>query len=181
MLLRKFQTLLLRVRANRALARARESTQAALAAAPRNAKVLVVCHGNIYRSPLVATRLRELMGPSRVIAQGGFHAKGDRPSPAPHVAMSATLGVDLRSHRSRVLESADYSADLIVLMDRRNWVNLKRSGADERKFVWLGALAQGEGGEVEIPDPYGLDAAAAEAIVKRLLVASEALAGRLTS
>jgi hypothetical protein len=34
---------------------------------------------------------------------------------------------------------------------------------------------------VEIPDPYGLDAAAAEAIVKRLLVASEALARRLNS
>jgi protein-tyrosine-phosphatase len=92
--------------------------------------------------------------------------------------MSATLGVDLRSHRSRVLDSADYAADLIVLMDRRNWVNLRRAGADERKFVWLGALADGA---VEIPDPYGLDAAAAEAIVKRLLAASEALAARLTS
>ena len=178
MLLRKFQTLMLRLGANRALARARESTQAAIGAAPRDARVLVVCHGNIYRSPLVATRLRELLGPDRVITQGGFHAKGDRPSPAPHVAMSATLGVDLRSHRSRVLDSADYAADLIVLMDRRNWVNLRRAGADERKFVWLGALAEGD---VEIPDPYGLDAAAAEAIVKRLLVASEALAGRLTS
>lgn len=178
MLLRKFQTMMLRMGANRALSRARESTRAAIAAAPRDAKLLVVCHGNIYRSPLVATRLRELLGPARVITQGGFHAKGDRPSPAAHVAMAATLGVDLRSHRSRVLDESDYSADLIVLMDRRNWVNLRRSGADERKFVWLGALAEGE---VEILDPYGLDAAAAEAIVERLLVATDALAGRLTS
>ncbi len=178
MLLRKFQTLMLRLGANRALARARETTSAALAAAPRDARVLVVCHGNIYRSPLVATRLRELLGSGRVITQGGFHAKGDRPSPAPHVVMSATFGVDLRAHRSRVLESGDYAADLIVLMDRRNWVNLKRAGADERKFVWLGALAEGE---VEIPDPYGLDATAAESIIKRLLAASEALARRLTS
>jgi len=177
MLLRKFQTLMLRFGANRALARARETTEEALAAAPRGAKVLVVCHGNIYRSPLVATRLRELLGAGRVVTQGGFHAKGDRPSPAPHVAMSATLGVDLRSHRSRVLESGDYAADLIVLMDRRNWVNLRRAGADERKFVWVGALGQGE---IEIPDPYGLDAAKAEAIVKRLIAATDELAKRLS-
>jgi protein-tyrosine-phosphatase len=178
MLLRKFQTLLLRVGANRALSRSRDSTSAALAAAPPQAKLLVICHGNIYRSPLVAARLRELLGPDRVITQGGFHAKGDRPSPASHVAMSASFGVDLRGHRSRVLAGDDYAgADLIVLMDRRNWVNLKRSGADESRFVWLGALAPGD---VEIPDPYGLDPAAAKAIVKRLLDASRELARKLT-
>jgi protein-tyrosine-phosphatase len=178
MLLRKFQTLMLRLGANRALARARATTAAALASAPPGARVLVVCHGNIYRSPLVAAHLRALLGDSRVITQGGFHSKGDRPSPAPHVAMSATWGVDLRSHRSRVLESGDYAADLIVLMDRRNWVNLRRAGADERKFVWLGALTDGE---VEIADPYGLDAGQAESIVKRLIASTEALAKRLSA
>src|SRR5688572_5631269 len=100
MLRRKFQTLLLRLGARRALGRARETSSAALAAAPAGAKLLVVCHGNIYRSPLVATRLREKLGAQRVITQGGFHAKGERPSPEAHVKMSADHGVDLSRHRS---------------------------------------------------------------------------------
>jgi protein-tyrosine phosphatase len=177
MLLRKFRTLMLRLAANRALRAARDTTARALASAPRPARVLVVCHGNIYRSPLVATRLREKLGSARAITQGGFHSRGDRPSPEAHVRMSAGQGVDLSAHRSRVLEPGDFTAaDLIVLMDRRNWVNLKREGADERKFVWLGALAPGE---VEIPDPYGLEAAQAERIVGRLIATTDALAQRL--
>jgi protein-tyrosine-phosphatase len=176
-LLRKFKTLMLRFGANRALGRARETTDAVIAQAPREARILVVCHGNIYRSPLVATRLRELLGAQRVIVSAGFHPKGDRPSPEGHVAMSAAHGVDLSKHRSRVVDGGDLAnADLIVLMDRRNWVNLRRAGADEKKYVWLGALMAGD---VEIPDPYGLDAPAAERIVMRLVAATDALASRL--
>ncbi|HEU4780895.1 MAG TPA: hypothetical protein VFS58_13515 [Steroidobacteraceae bacterium] len=178
MLLRKFKTFLLRLGAKRALRDARAVSVRALAAhGGPGAKVLVVCHGNIYRSPLVAVRLRELLGPGRVISSAGFHPKGERPSPAAHINMSARLGVDLSQHRSRVVSDADFAgADLIVLMDRRNWVSLKRAEADESKFVWLGAMGPNP---MEIPDPYEMDAAAAEAVVMRLLLCTDELAKRL--
>jgi protein-tyrosine-phosphatase len=177
MLLRKFKTFLLRLGAKRALRDARASSVRALAAhGGSSARVLVVCHGNIYRSPLVAVRLRELL-PGRVINSAGFHPKGDRPSPPEHLEMSARLGVDLSQHRSRVVSDEDFAAaDLIVLMDRRNWVSLQRANADETKYVWLGAMGPNP---MEIPDPYGLDAAAAEVIVNRLLLCTEELAKRL--
>jgi len=178
MLIRKFKTFLLRLGAKRALRDARSSTVRALAAhGGPNAKVLVVCHGNIYRSPLVAARLRELLGPGRVITSAGFHPKGDRPSPQAHIDMSGRFGVDLSQHRSRVVSEADFAAaDLIVFMDRRNWVSLKRAEADESKFVWLGAMGPNP---MEIPDPYEMDPVAAEAIVERLLLCTEELAKRL--
>jgi hypothetical protein len=103
MLLRKFKTFLLRLGAKRALRDARSSSVRALAAhGGADSRILVVCHGNIYRSPLVAVRLRELLGPARVISSAGFHPKGDRPSPAEHIEMSAGFGVDLRAHAGRV-------------------------------------------------------------------------------
>jgi protein-tyrosine phosphatase len=178
MLLRKFKTFLLRIGAKRALRDARASSVRALALhGGPTARILVVCHGNIYRSPLVAARLGELLGPGRVIVSAGFHPVGDRPSPDAHIDMSRRLGVDLTQHRSRVVADADFAAaDLIVLMDQRNWVSLKRAEADESKFVWLGAMGPNP---MEIPDPYGLDAAAAEAIVMRLLLCTEELAKRL--
>jgi len=178
MLYRKFKTFLLRLGAKRALRDARTSSVRALAAhGGPTAKILVVCHGNIYRSPLVAVRLRELLGAGREITSAGFHPKGDRPSPEAHIKMSARLGVDLRQHRSRVVSDADLAAaDLIVLMDQRNWVSLERAEADKSKFVWLGAMGPNP---MEIPDPYEMDEAAAEAIVKRLLLCTDELAKRL--
>lgn len=178
MLLRKFKTFLLRLGAKRALRDARASSVRALAThGGPSARVLVLCHGNIYRSPLVAVRLRELLGPGRVITSAGFHPKGDRPSPPEHIDMSARLGVDLSQHRSRVVTAEDFAAaDLIVLMDRRNWVSLQRAGADESKYVWLGAMGPNP---MEIPDPYEMDAAAAETIVMRLLLCTDELAKRL--
>jgi protein-tyrosine phosphatase len=178
MLIRKFKTFLLRLGATRALRDARSSSVRALAEhGGPDSKILVVCHGNIYRSPLVAVRLRELLGSGRVITSAGFHPKGDRPSPDSHIKMSAGFGVDLSEHRSRVVSDADFAAaDLIVLMDQRNWVSLKRAEADESKFLWLGAMGPNP---MEIPDPYELDEAAAEAIVKRLLLCTAELAKRL--
>ena len=178
MLLRKFKTFLLRLGAKRALRDARTSSVRALAKhGGPEARVLVVCHGNIYRSPLVAVRLRELLGAGRVITSAGFHPIGDRPSPDAHIEMSGRLGVDLSQHRSRVVSAADFAAaDLIVLMDQRNWVSLVRAEADKSRFVWLGAMGPNP---MEIPDPYEMDAAAAEAIVKRLLLCTEELAKRL--
>jgi protein-tyrosine-phosphatase len=87
--------------------------------------------------------------------------------------MARQRGVDLSRHASTVIENSDLRwADIVVLMDRRNWMSLRRMGAEPNKLVWLGAFAPGP---VEIEDPYQLDDAAASALLDRLLVSAGGL------
>jgi protein-tyrosine phosphatase len=159
-----------------ALRAARAATASNLA--PRRIeRVLVICHGNIYRSPFVAELLRSSQTGVDQIRSAGFHLKVGRQAPARHQAMSRDLGVSLEQHRSCLVSGADLQwADIIVLMDRYNWVRLTRLGADPRKLVWIGALTDGS---VEIPDPYHLDDQQARAVLERLKACTEALARRM--
>ncbi|MGH9041744.1 MAG: hypothetical protein ACRDZ3_16115 [Acidimicrobiia bacterium] len=81
--------------------------------------ILVVCTGNICRSPvgavLLAARLEEL-GVSAHVHSAGFASPG-RPVPDHGLAVMAARGFDTSSHRSRRL-SAELArpADLIVAM-----------------------------------------------------------------
>jgi len=137
-------------------------------------RVLVICHGNIYRSAFVEHYLRSLVGSEIEIRSGGFHPVGGRSSPDRHVEYSRSYGVDLSNHRSSTLRTEDLEwADLLVLMDRKNWVRLTQMGADPEKLIWLGALAPGS---VEIQDPYEMDDAALCALIKKLQVRTRQLA-----
>lgn len=163
-----------RWRCHRAVVSARRDSLAHLAARPIR-RVLVVCYGNIYRSPFVAAYLQQVCGDGLEIRSGGFYARPGRASPARHVNMSRTRGVDLSRHVSVVVAPADLAwADLIVLMDRHNWQALQLAGAPADRLVWLGAM---DGGPVEIPDPYALDEQAAREVLDRL----EECAARLTA
>ena len=137
---------------------------------------MVVCYGNIYRSPYVAELLRERLANSVQVRSSGFHTIVDRPSPPAHVQMSGRAGVSLVRHRSSRLNSDDLAwADAIVVMDRYNWRDLRRMGADPGRLIWLGSL---DGGG-EIPDPYGLPLQEAERIMQRAHRCSEALAAMI--
>ena len=122
-----------------ALTAARHS-KAALAARPLR-KLLVICYGNIYRSPYAAVLLGYLLGAEWQVHSTGIHRVPGRPSPPAHVARSLQSGVDLRNHRSSTICAADLDwADAIVLMDRHNWQALCQLGADPERLIWLGAL-----------------------------------------
>jgi len=88
-------------------------------ALPRS--VLIVCHGNVCRSPYAAARLRKLL-PAALAAKIHVESAGflrpDRPPPVAAVVVAEARGVDLSEHRSRMLGSRDVSAaDLILVMD----------------------------------------------------------------
>lgn len=154
-----------RWRCHRAVAAARRDTLANLAARPAR-RVLVVCYGNICRSPFVAAYLRQACGDGLEVRSGGFHARPGRPSPERHILMGRAHGVDLSGHRSLVLGPADLAwADVIVLMDRHNWQALQLVAAPADRLVWLGVM---DDGPVEILDPYALDDQAAQAVLSRL-------------
>jgi protein-tyrosine phosphatase len=154
-----------------ALGAVRHSRAVLDAGAP--AKLVVVCYGNIYRSPYAARLLGDRLGPAFQVRSTGFHAAADRPSLPAHVEMSLKSGVDLRAHRSTIITLDDIQwADAIVLMDRHNWQALRQRGADPARLIWLGAF---DGGG-EIPDPYGLSSDDALRIMHRVHRCTEALA-----
>jgi protein-tyrosine phosphatase len=175
MLGRVLKAIRTRLAVRRAMASARDDNARALAKPIR--RVLVMCYGNIYRSPFVAESLRQALPGALEVRSAGFHAKIGRPSPEAHVRMSQSVGVDLSSHRSSLVSADDLAwADLIVIMDRHNWARLRDLQAPADKLLWLGGLMPGD---VEIPDPYGLSPEAARAVVDRLAACTTSLAGSL--
>lgn len=137
---------------------------------------MVVCYGNIYRSPYAARLLGDRLGSAYEVRSTGFHRVADRPSPPAHVEMSLQSGVDLRAHRSTIMTVDDIQwADAIVLMDRHNWQALRKLGADPGKLIWLGAL---DGG-AEIADPYGKPEEDARRLMHRVHRCTEALAAAI--
>ncbi|HWH02182.1 MAG TPA: hypothetical protein VN674_00720 [Gemmatimonadales bacterium] len=89
---------------------------------PAPATVLIMCHGNICRSPYAAHRLRELLaraGRAGTAESAGFIGP-DRPSPGNAIATAASRGIDLKPHRSRLVSKQLIdSAQLIVVMEAR--------------------------------------------------------------
>jgi protein-tyrosine phosphatase len=161
-----------RVRALVAVWTARGSTRANLERSVAR-RILVLCYGNIYRSPFVAKLLANRLDPRTEVRSAGFHAVARRPSPARHVTMCRKYGVALDDHRSAVATADDVAwADLIVLMDRHNWLMSMRLGAKPEQIVWLGALIPGP---VDIADPYQLTDEQAAHVIARLQAGSEVL------
>lgn len=84
-------------------------------------RVLVVCHGNICRSPYAAARLRRSVAceglDDSYITSAGFIGPG-RPPPDAALTVAKNRGLDLSNHRSEVLAPAVVSqAELILVMD----------------------------------------------------------------
>jgi low molecular weight protein-tyrosine phosphatase len=111
---------------------------------PRPQSVLVLCYGNLYRSPYAAALLRRALTPlpdEIRVDSAGFIGPGRRCPPAA-VELGAAQGVDLSGHRSRLVTQHDVRvADLIVVMDgvqrRALRVQFGRAG---RSVVTLGDL-----------------------------------------
>lgn len=176
MIARLYQALRRRVRAGKALAGARESSLARIKQGGIK-RVLVVCYGNIYRSPFAGTALRQALPAEIEVRSSGFHKVAGRSSPDRHIAMSRDRNIDLSAHRSSRISIDDVRwADIVVLMDRHNWNALDNLGAEHSKLVWLGAFGPGE---LEIADPYELDDAHAQRVLDQLEQTSRELATRL--
>jgi len=123
-------------------------------------RVLVLCYGNICRSPVVAGLLQTCARDVE-IASAGFHAQAQRRVPLGWAkVVEQTLGLQLGGHRSRVVDATLIEwADLIIVMDAENWRALARSCPQAiPKAVLLGVAAARRGArQTEIADPYSLD------------------------
>ena len=163
------------IRQRPVLKNARKNTEK-LISTTKPKKLLILCYGNIYRSPFVAGYLNgKLTNREIIIRSAGTYPKSGRASPEQHIIMSRKFGVELGEHRSTIAdkELLDW-ADWIVIMDIRNWEELEIYGDKVRnKIVWLGALLGKN--KIEIQDPYGKDKVEVEGILKKLQVCSDKL------
>ena len=136
--------------------RRRAAHQTLKGRAPRS--ILVLCHGNLCRSPFAAALLRQALGAHSVRVESAGFVAPNRPAPPEAVAAAARRGVDLSDHRSRLLTpDLARSAELIVVMDPVQQREVReRFGRLARDLIVLGDLdpAPPEGGPARtIRDP----------------------------
>lgn len=120
----------------------RRRAREALRQRPTPAAVLVVCHGNICRSPFGAARLARDVARAGVRVESAGFIGPNRPCPPEAKVAAARRSVDLSAHRSQLL-TADLvrSADLIVVMDPTQSQGVcERFGRLPRDVLVLGDL-----------------------------------------
>jgi protein-tyrosine phosphatase len=125
-------------------------------------KILMVCLGNICRSPLADGLLRHKVqreGISATVDSAGtanYHVGGPPDERMTETAMNN--GIDISYLRARQFEVPDFdNFDLIYVMDQSNYSNVTRLARNENDInkVKLILLELGESERIsEVPDPY---------------------------
>jgi len=122
-------------------------------------RILLVCTGNICRSPLAEALLRRTLeerGVAGVSAtSAGTGAWDGAPASEGAYLVGLERGLDLSGHRARLLtRELVEEADLILTMARHHRARVDELGGEGRVFV-LGEYGGREGDEAEVSDPFG--------------------------
>lgn len=125
----------------------------------KKTKVLMVCLGNICRSPLAEGLLKAKVNPDHVFVDsagtGDYHV-GDHPDPR-SIAVAKKNGLDITNQLGRQFSERDFdNFDYIYVMDNSNYdnvVKLARNEQDQQKvFLILDKIFPNE--DAPVPDPY---------------------------
>ncbi|UGU16267.1 low molecular weight phosphotyrosine protein phosphatase [Sinomicrobium kalidii] len=122
-------------------------------------KILMVCLGNICRSPLAEGILRSKMSGETVTVDSAGTADyhiGEAPDPR-SVAIARKHNIDISNQLGRKFQVSDFDEfDHIYVMDNSNYNNvigMARSAEDEQKTDLILNLAY-PGENMDVPDPY---------------------------
>jgi protein-tyrosine-phosphatase len=125
------------------------------------ASVLIVCWGNIIRSPFAAHLVRQAVSRTGAVSvmSAGLEAEAGKPAHAVALEMASARQIDLRSHTASPLTAELVAqSDVIFVMDVAQLVSLRRRFPDAaaRTFL-LSCLAPAV--PLEVADPVDGDAA----------------------
>lgn len=122
-------------------------------------KILMVCLGNICRSPLAEGILKSKLPKDKFLVDsagtGGYHI-GKQPDKR-SITTAKKNGIDITSQRARQFSSNDFqNFDYIFVMDTSNYKDVislaKNEGEKEKVELILNHLFPGD--NVDVPDPY---------------------------
>jgi protein-tyrosine phosphatase len=115
--------------------------------------LLVVCVGNVCRSPMAECLLRDRLGePATIVGSAGLAALAGQPIDPCAESVLGAHGLSAGPHVARQLEESMIdAADLVLVMEKAQIlsVHMLAPGAVGKTFLlgkWLGA--------VDIPDPF---------------------------
>ena len=114
-------------------------------------KILVVCVGNICRSPTAAFMLQAAL-PNKQVDSAGLHAVVDNDMDAQARAVAEKKGLVCKTHCARQLTSElGREYDLILVMEKRHRDDIAARFPELMAKTML--LGKWEG-DIDIPDPY---------------------------
>ena len=150
-------------------------------------RILMVCLGNICRSPLADGLLRNKVSEKKLpwfvdsAGTAAYHI--GNPPDLRMIQTAKSNGIDISDLRARQFTSQDYEDfDRIYVMDQSNYKNvlaLANSNADRQKVsLFLDHLYPNE--QLEVPDPYYGNQSDFDAVFTLVNEATEALISDLT-
>lgn len=126
-------------------------------------RILLVCTGNTCRSAMAAPLLEKILGEALgekagdfKVSSAGIYASHGSPASREALEVMREEGIDLSSHRARILNREDVeAADLILSMTsaHKNTILSLYPEAAEKTFTLREFLEE----EGDIPDPFGRD------------------------
>jgi protein-tyrosine phosphatase len=146
-------------------------------------KILMVCLGNICRSPLAEGIMRAKLSKDFIVdsaGTGGWHA-GELPDKR-SISTAKNRGLDITSQRARQFKISDFDTfDYIYVMDNSNYKDVMALAPnDEAKSkvkLILNELFPNE--NVDVPDPYYGGQDGFENVFDMLNEACDVIAGKL--
>lgn len=149
-------------------------------------RVLMVCLGNICRSPLAQGILQSKTDSNKIVVDsagtGSWHV-GNLPD-IRSIAVAKKHQIDITNQRCRQFEISDFDEfDIIYVMDRYNLkdvLSLARNQADHEKvFLILSEVTSKS--LLDVPDPYHDFEDGFEKVFQMLDEACEVIANKLSS
>ena len=118
-------------------------------------KILMVCLGNICRSPLAEGLMKHAVKEARLdweidsAGTGNWHV-GEGPD-GRSVRVARNHGIDISKQICRQFKTKDFDLfDLILVMDRHNLANVRAMARNEQEEAKVKLFL----GDKEVPDPY---------------------------
>jgi protein-tyrosine phosphatase len=117
--------------------------------------ILVICIGNICRSPMAEALLKREL-PGKTIRSAGLGALIGSPADPAAVQLMEEEGIDIREHRGQMISARlVQEADLILVMeqDQKRYIEAHYAGSRGKVF----RLCEADG--LDVADPYreGMD------------------------
>lgn len=148
------------------------------------AKILMVCLGNICRSPLAEGIMRSKLSEDFIVdsaGTGGWHA-GEQPDKR-SILTAKNRGIDISYQRARKFSKTDFEKfDYIYVMDNQNLkdvLSLAETENHKNKVqMILEEIFPGE--RVDVPDPYYGGQDGFEKVFDMLDQACDKIAGKLS-